>query len=557
MAEHAFKGRWQYLIYLPTLIGFILFFWAALHTDLSKREAREGIPVMRMHENKDWLIPRIDENTFRTKPPAWHWFAWATTTVSGSTSETALRFPSVLAGAGSVALTVWFGLRLFSPLTGFLAGLLLVLSWRTVYLASHARIDMLFAFFTTASLALLWKLWQEEDLQRSSRYAWFAGTALSCAVLTKGPLGLLFPLMAIAGFSWLGGRRSMPWKPLIGIPLVVSGLWAVAAIWEGGPAFQQILYQELVGRLTSSESIQVHHEPFYYYIPKILGDLAPWGLFLPPALWYGWVYRRKELSWVFPAFAFSALFLFLSLLSGKRGDYLLPLYPFAVILLAVYFNEGMNRISSLFWKIPAGVLALCMVVLSLILVIPLFIAGLDPDTRLGFLSAKDRWSVGLLLENHLPDSLFLVLGSLLMLAFSGLCLLAIMKNRTRLFIGVTSVWFLVTVAFVVGPLAQVLDKQSTLRPFAKDVLAVAGDRPLYHYGEPRENLLYYLGRPLPTLVDDQLLTELNKTSRPMLIGKNSVRNHILTLVPELETILDTGHPFKGYSLLSPNFQKEN
>ena len=558
MAENVLKGHWRYLIYLPVLTGFTLFFWASLHTDLSKREAREGIPVLRMQENKGWLIPRLDENTLRTKPPLWHWLAWASTEVAG-TREAVLRFPSVLAGTGSVALTVWFGLRLFSPLTGFLSGLLLALSWRTIYLSSHARIDMLFAFFTTASLALLWKLWAEENSQMRRRYTWFAGAALSGAVLTKGPLGLLFPLMTMAGFSWRtrAGWRALPWKPLIGIPLAVAGMWAGAAIWEGGPAFQQMLYQELVGRLTSSEAIQVHHEPFYFYIPRILVDLAPWGFFLPPALWYGWTHRQKELPWLFPALAFSLLFIFLSLLSGKRGDYLLPLYPFAVIIVAVYFIEGMGKVSSWFWKIPAGVLAFCMVVFAVILATPLYFHELDPETQLRFLSARDRWSVGFLLKNHLPGAWFLASSSLVMLICAGLSMASILRNKGRQLIGITSFWFLATVSFVMGPLAQAIDDQTTLRPFAKEVLKFAGDRPLYHYGEPRENLLYYLDRSLPTLVDDEILTELQKPSHPLLLGKNSVRQHLLDLSSELEVVLDSRQPFKGYSLLSLKSQKEN
>jgi len=553
MAEYSFKSRWHSLLYLPALAGFILFFWASLHTDLSKREAREGVPVTRMLDNKDRLIPRIDENTIRTKSPAWHWFAWAASEISGGASETALRFPSVLAGAGTVALTTWFGLRLFSPFIGVLSGLLLMLSWRMIYLSSHARIDMLFAFFTTASLALLWKLWHEDDLKVRSRIVVFACMSLSCAVMAKGPLGLLFPLMALAGFLKLTGWKAVPWKTLIGVPLSAAGLWAGIAIWQGGPDVQQMLYQEIVGRLTNSKSIQVHHEPFYYYIHKLIGDLAPWSFFLPSALWYGWKYKRKESPWLFPAAAFTSLFVFLSVLSGKRGDYLLPLYPFAMIILSVFFSEGMNRISDLFWKVPAGMLGLCMAIFSLAFALPLFVPELDANAHFGFLSAKDRWSMSVLLENHLPGAGFLSFFSLLMIAFSVLCWMSIKKKQGRRVVAVIGAWFLIAVSLIVGPVAQAIDEQASLRPFANKILQLAGDRPLYHYGEPRENLLYYLGRTLPVLYDGQLSTELKKPSHPMLVGKNTVRKHIMKLEPELEVIFDTKHPFKGYSLMSPKF----
>ena len=108
----------------------------------------EGVPVVHMDRGASLWVPRINDERVRTKPPLFYWAGLVASKVLGGVSEISLRLPSVFAGTATVFLTTLLGFRLFSPVTGCLAGLILATSWRYAYLASHARIDMLFAFFT-------------------------------------------------------------------------------------------------------------------------------------------------------------------------------------------------------------------------------------------------------------------------------------------------------------------------------------------------------------------------------------------------------------------------
>src|SRR5262249_16109778 len=82
-----------------------------------------------------------------------------------------------------------------------------------------------------------------------------------------------------------------------------------------------------------SEVLKSH--PWWVYFPHMFYDMLPWSLAVPGAIY--WFYRDREtreddaaclgLIW------FAAIGLFLSCMSFKRADYLLPAYPGMAIFL--------------------------------------------------------------------------------------------------------------------------------------------------------------------------------------------------------------------------------
>jgi 4-amino-4-deoxy-L-arabinose transferase-like glycosyltransferase len=105
----------------------------------------------------------------------------------------------------------------------------------------------------------------------------------------------------------------------------------------------------------------VHQAPWYYYLPEFVAGFLPWSLFLPGALGLGWRAWRQgdpvetaaggtatppplSRPWLFPLAWFASGFVFFSLSTGKRGAYLLPLYPAAALLVAwLWSRAGAGR----------------------------------------------------------------------------------------------------------------------------------------------------------------------------------------------------------------------
>jgi mannosyltransferase len=141
------------------------------------------------------------------------------------TSELDFRLPSILAMSGAVALTGELGRRLYGPLTGALAGLLLCLMPNTSRYAAEARPYAFACFFALLALLLL-----HTALNRPSPGRW---TAYGISVLFLG-LSHVVALTTLAAHLVLLVRRGTRRTVLGWTAAVVPALLALAPIfWLG------------------------------------------------------------------------------------------------------------------------------------------------------------------------------------------------------------------------------------------------------------------------------------------------------------------------------------
>jgi 4-amino-4-deoxy-L-arabinose transferase-like glycosyltransferase len=254
--------------------------------------------------------------------------------------ELAARLPSALAGLACVALVMRFGACLRGPAVGIAAGGLLATASLFAHLARRAQLDVLLCCFELIALAAFWRI--DRGGPRRGRDLAALHGALGLAVLTKGPVGLNPPALAIVAFlAWEGRlsglRRCLPaWAPLLSVgPGLV---WIAGAIALAPPEFAQAaLVDNLWGRFAHGTS---HAGPPWYYLYRLPLDFLPWTLLAPAAVAAG----RRVLAagaptgrarvWRFLLAWLGSAFVFFSLSGGKRGLYLLPVFPAAALLCA-------------------------------------------------------------------------------------------------------------------------------------------------------------------------------------------------------------------------------
>ena len=534
--DESFKN---YLLIGPSLLAAFLFSWSILHSDLSKREAREGVPVVNMIQGGNLWLPQIHAQQLRTKPPLFYWSGLVSSKLLGEANEISLRIPSVLAGVGTVFLTTFLGMRQFSPLIGCLAGLILTTCWRFAYLGSHARVDMLFTFFITLAFVALWEFFRQEN----KSLKWLGGIAIGLAVLTKGPLGWVFPLLALFIFGKFNKNFFIPWTHIVFIPLGLAGLWLLLGWMDGGDAFSKMIYQETIGRIAGSAAIHIHPKPFYYYIPQIFGGMAPWSLFLPLAIWHGRKY--PDVSWKFCTISFVTLFIFLSLFPGKRGDYLLPLYPMAAIILAVFLFRTDSKIKQNL-SFPAWMIMGVMIFFILIFSISALSPEFDFNSLSAFLNKRDRWMGQLLYIKHRPSTILLAIGAAGMLFFWNALRQASRENSGIKTSKVVAGWAFLMLLLVHGPVARTVNEYTSLRPFAETVKKVSNSRPVYKYGKIREDLFYYMDRQLKEVYEDT--KELFQSPDALLLIRKTHEPIWLKDFPGGKIILEMDVDFETYQL---------
>jgi hypothetical protein len=231
----------------------------------------------------------------------------------------------------ALVMTAVLAERVLGPSQGGHTALLLCGMYYVLKESRLATYDIhLFAWASTACAGLL--LLADREAGRL-RLAGAPLALLGCcaAVFTKGPVGLLVPLLAwgVGCFCLERPRFRMAtagW-PLL-IALLVYGLWLQQVAWNVPGAKETLLAEWAQDR--------ENPQPLLYYL-VVLGMIFPWTL---PALRSAAYFprkvpRRETYPWIVIGIALLLLMCF----ENKRQRYLLPLLPFVAMGLLQLWNR--------------------------------------------------------------------------------------------------------------------------------------------------------------------------------------------------------------------------
>ena len=172
-------------------------------------------------------------------------------------------------------------------------------------------------------------------------YGFYIGMAL--ATLAKGPVGFILPLSVsliylVVQKDW-GGLRRMRLLSGMVLFVVIVLLWYLPAVFKGGEDYlQATLFRHSIDRYAQGWS---KGRPIYYYLYNFPIDFLPWVFFIPAAVAYGFSRERAEKrgEFLFLFMWFALIFIFFSLSKGKRGIYLLPLFPAASLMVGKLWDD--------------------------------------------------------------------------------------------------------------------------------------------------------------------------------------------------------------------------
>jgi 4-amino-4-deoxy-L-arabinose transferase-like glycosyltransferase len=291
-------------------------------------EGREALVMQEIVRSENWILPLRNGETIPSKPPLLHWLGAVIAHFTGGVSEWSARLPCALFSALSVALTCLLGCRLANREVGVLAGLLLLTTPAVVEMAREAWVDPALAFFVLAALASFSFMYENEHWRGWRSLAFYL--SLAGAVLGKGPVGYILPLIVIVAYLTIQGQLSrlrclFSWSGVllaVGLPLI----WYALAFQQEGWAFvhKQIL-QENVQRFTAGSGKRIPSAAFFFG-PALSGGL-PWSVLFCLGLWHLSRHAPVREKGVFALVWWFTVLIFFSLSAGKREVYLLPAYP--------------------------------------------------------------------------------------------------------------------------------------------------------------------------------------------------------------------------------------
>lgn len=340
-------------------------------------EPRVAAISAEMARSGEVLVPRLNGEPFLEKPPLYFWIGSATFHVFGESTYTA-KLPSALAAIGGVILLFILARNMgFSSMTALLSGMMLATSAEYWVIGRRCIIDMLLCFSISGTMLCFYNVvrgFQDDDRLKTG-LLWSAGFVffLSCAVMTKGLIGLVLPFSVL--FFWLISRLILnrefcikSWGVLFlgsALCLVPTGIW----VWllyenQGWDAVYEVVWLNNFGRFTGEHP--GHKAPFYFYLPKLPAQFLPWTILIPLALIYHYKrIRERDSNSLFMLCWLVVPFVLLSVASGKRPLYLLPIYPAAALFVAVATGNLIEERKRL---TESNLLKLCQITALLLLI---------------------------------------------------------------------------------------------------------------------------------------------------------------------------------------------
>lgn len=341
LAGPAESALYRRLLAATLLLAAAAFYWGLGDIALmSFNEARRAIPEHDMFMSGDWLLPRLNGELYLTKPPLLYWLAAGAARLVGGVDEWAVRLPSALAATATLVFVYRYALRVFGAWPALFSVQILIANAGFAMFARRAEIEMLLTALCSAALLAALNYTHGNGGRGWLRLSYFL---LGLAVLTKGPLALLFvtlPLLADALYrrqprQWDALRDPLGWC----IFWTVGLSWYVAVTWQlGFDTWLSIIQRDMVNKVQAAAG-----EPVYSYLLWMLTDFLPAGLLIlaaPLAVWRRWKVHPVCTALLL---AVAVPFLVYSLFGDKHAKYLLPVYPILALLLGKRLAELLEQ----------------------------------------------------------------------------------------------------------------------------------------------------------------------------------------------------------------------
>lgn len=305
------------------------------------------------------VTPHLAGEPWFEKPPLLFWLSMAADDIFHQ-PEFSYRLTAALAGIISIGLTMLITYEVSGNLlVAALAGLILLTTGTFLEAGREVRTDI------PAIAMVLLSVYSFVRGLRSPM--WFIGIGLGLAlgVLFKSVIGLLsLPFLLF----WLFYNRDVRWLRSRYVWMSTALFFLIVSPWyvyESSQYGQSFWNASLGENLTHfSKSILKQSYSSNDYINYFLTYAAPWSdLFVLLVIWLGVnskQYRSLRMRDIF-AFASTALFLFLFFLfaSTKILTYLLPVYPFVAIALALAIGYLAEQFVKKQYVIRSGFMLLC------------------------------------------------------------------------------------------------------------------------------------------------------------------------------------------------------
>ena len=250
---HPFSTRTLHLIFL-LIVGSLLLLIGLGDIGLTDRDEGSNAEAAReMLETGDWISPTLNYQPRYAKPAFVYWVIGSTYALFGVNEFTA-RLPSALFGLGLLFLQYFFLNRLLGPAIALSGSLILLLNAEFIGIHRMVLTDPELVFFTTLATYSFWIGFHGEGRER--KFLWLFYIGMAFAMLAKGPVGIIIPLLAVIPYLTLtrqwkkyftGGKPVLGWA----VFMLIAAPWYLAMFSIHGADYLAAAQANTTGRFAN------------------------------------------------------------------------------------------------------------------------------------------------------------------------------------------------------------------------------------------------------------------------------------------------------------------
>lgn len=252
------------ILFIPYLGHVHLFDWDEVNFAECARE---------MLVTKTYMRVQVDFQPFWEKPPLFIWMQALCMKLFGI-NEFAARLPNALMGIATLCTLFYIGKKIVSERMAWWWVAIYTTSWLPAFYFKSAIIDPTFNFFIFLSF---YQVYLMRHGQRKNLHAVLGGLFMGLAMMTKGPVAALVPVLSLGVYVILNkGLWGYKWYSFLILALtcfVTSFLWFGIDMIENGMWFTREFLKYQV-RLFRTEDAG-HGGPIYYHVVVLLIGCFP------------------------------------------------------------------------------------------------------------------------------------------------------------------------------------------------------------------------------------------------------------------------------------------
>lgn len=353
-------------LWIAILVGLV--WWVNLlgHPLSVPDSARYAEIPREMFESGDWITPHLNGVKYFEKPPLFYWLQLIAFKLGGVSDNVAM-IPNFLLSVAIVVTTYLLGEAIFERKSGIFSALILASNLGSFVFTRVLTLDILLSFTLTVAIGSFWLAYLQtvdgaktkNDRANSSRGClWLAYLASAGAVMSKGLVGALFPILILGGWfllvrDWKLLKRWLYW-PAILLTLFLVLPWHLLVQYRHPEFLDFYIIKQHMARFFTDYAAR--KQPWWFFGAVLLVSWYPWSALFPAVLqnlFKRWRSRWEQfglVEWDIASkselFAFlwaMVIIVFFNFSQSKLIPYILPAFPPIALLMGGCFLSWWQR----------------------------------------------------------------------------------------------------------------------------------------------------------------------------------------------------------------------